>query len=210
MTQIADVLKSAIALGLQPLLKGEGFRKNSTQFYRRTEDALEVLHVQSSQWNTADSGRFTINLGVHFPAVARCLKGEDPMPDPPQEAYCVLRERIGLLLPGHNDYWWTITPATVPAELAKTLSDVCQEYALPWLTKHRDLRTAAGELQRKQDYWTAAAASLVLGDASEAGRLAGEQLAWFRSHPIHPHQPQLSADAIARLEAWAKAKNLPL
>jgi hypothetical protein len=95
--------------GLPQQLKQAGFRKNSTHFSRTDGDALRVINVQSSQWNTASSARFTLNIGVHFACVAVMLYENGPMPAPPEEMFCLLRTRVGMILPAGAGRWWVVT-----------------------------------------------------------------------------------------------------
>jgi len=91
MSEIAKRITAVVDEGLSSLLKKEGFRKRGINYYRTDGDAMQVVTVQSSQGNFGDSGRFRVNFGVHFPAVAKVLDGSDPMPEFPREPYCILR-----------------------------------------------------------------------------------------------------------------------
>src|SRR5690242_14701265 len=103
MNDTAKKDRAITALGLEPSLKEAGFRKGGTHFSKGDREALQVVDVQSSQWNTGASGKFTLNAPVHFSSVVKMLHGIDPMPSAPKEYYCVLRRRVGMLLPAGTD-----------------------------------------------------------------------------------------------------------
>ena len=229
-TAVADILAKAVKSGIAPLLKNGGYLRNGTHYYRSEPGVLKILNVQSSQWNSAQHGRFTINLGVHLEALADLHL---PMPDPPREEYCLLRERIGILLPEARDYWWDVTPSTDSAVLADQLQRVCEEYALPWLEKHGNTHSVAEELERKRQDRDAGMAWLLLGDVPRATRIIrrclqqrSEQLAEYsdmdalktrfpKANPAQLEKTAIGERAriqrfIHDLRSWAKQHNLEI
>jgi hypothetical protein len=110
------------------LLKKEGFRKRGTRYYRTDGDSIQVVTLPSSQWNFGGSGRFRVNFGVHFPAVAKVLDGADPMPEFPREPYCILRAAWSF-----PDRWWEVDPTTDVTRIADELRTYWQEVVWPWL-----------------------------------------------------------------------------
>jgi hypothetical protein len=74
-------------------------------------------------------GKFTINLGVYMPALARQLLL--PMPKGWINQYdCHLRQRIGMLFADPADTWWSLADADLAAEVAR---EAVSHFALPWL-----------------------------------------------------------------------------
>ena len=49
---------------------------------------MRVVNVQSNRWNTADEAKFTINLGLFFPAVSLVSRGLSPFKGKPKEYDC--------------------------------------------------------------------------------------------------------------------------
>src|SRR5262245_17212734 len=110
--QIADVVAP-----LASALKAAGFRKNGLNFRREVSPGvIRLVDVQCSQWNRGNEGSFTINLGVYHRALAE-LHDTSPVVDVPLVKHCVVRERIGKLMPEAEDHWWTANKATDLAEL---------------------------------------------------------------------------------------------
>jgi Domain of unknown function (DUF4304) len=80
-------------------------------------------------------GRFTINLGVWLPGVAR--SGSEAPADRAgrfiNEYDCHVHARIGELLPERQDTWWPLDASA--DELAATITSVITGYGLPWLAR---------------------------------------------------------------------------
>jgi hypothetical protein len=194
LNEIAKRVALVLELSLSPLLKGEGFRKSGPHFYKSEANTLQVVTVQSSQWNTAKSGRFRVNCGIHFPAVARVLQGADPMPKIPKEHYCILRGLFCM-----PNVWWTLEPATDLRTVADKLTAYWQETAGPWMEKNKSLAEAATTLELQPvGGWAAAAARLVLGERDEAVRLVK---AWIAN--LESRDTTSAADA-ALNEKWLR------
>ena len=144
---------------------------------------------------------------------------------------CLLRQRIGMLLAEHRDHWWRVTPSTDPAALSDEVRTACEQYALPWLDRHGDLRAVAEELERMKHDWDAAAAWFLLNDVSRATRLTQQALDQWNRHLAeysdmetlykrfprsNPAQLQKTAASersriqglIDELRAWAQERNL--
>jgi hypothetical protein len=166
---------------------------------------VQVVNVQSSRWSAAGEVQFTINVGVFFPEVHTLMDlGYGPGPRGPKESECTLRERIGMLMPGGEDRWWTVRPGSwlraldgnSPERIAEELRDASATFAKPWLDRLSDLRVARDEAERTDALFVSAACSLVLGDDDEArrsaARLAREApqataaLAWARRRGLLP------------------------
>jgi Domain of unknown function (DUF4304) len=204
--------KLIVDQGLSPLLKQSGFRKDSTHYWRYEGEALQVINVQSSQWNTASSARFTLNIGVHFSSVAKMLYGKDPMPATPKEYYRLLRGRIGSLMPAARDHWWIVTSETDIAASAAELAAACKEYVFPWLEKVKSVSGAADEMEKSKlmGLWNAAAARLVLGERERVAQLVAAAIEAYKTDAdaTHPANAELTAKRIAELLQWAASHGL--
>jgi hypothetical protein len=101
---------------LRPFLKERGFRAHRRTYNRITSNGLtHVIGFQMGRFDppsTAHSprlgeklyGKFTINVGVYVPEVARNILVEPG--SFVHEGECCLRERLGILGPEHIDLWW--------------------------------------------------------------------------------------------------------
>lgn len=124
MSDIGRWIDAVIKAGLAPELKAAGFRKTARTFRRPFPLGVQVVNVQASRWNGGDTGQFTVNLGVHLPAVD-AIDGRPPRGNP-TEWQCQVRRRIGFLLPDPDDHWWEVGPAT-------DLDAVADEVRRTWL-----------------------------------------------------------------------------
>jgi hypothetical protein len=50
-----------------------------------------------------------------------------------------VQQRVGALLPGGEDHWWSFDAATETAALAAELRSVLERRCLPWLDARRSL-----------------------------------------------------------------------
>jgi hypothetical protein len=199
-------IASVVELGLSPPLQVEGFHKRGLHFHRSDDSVLQVVTVQSSQWNVAGSGRFRINLGIHFPAVALVLHGVDPMPKIPKEQYCILRGAFSV-----PDLWWTVDPNTDVRAVADKLSAYWRDNASPWMEKNKSLAEAARTLERQlPGLWAAAAARLVLGERDEAVRLVKACIVNLESsrEANHPANAGLTTKRLREIREWASMHQL--
>ena len=201
MSEIAKRITAVVDEGLSSLLKKEGFRKRGINYYRSDGDAMQVVTVQSSQGNFGDSGRFRVNFGVHFSAVARVLDGSDPMPEFPTEPYCILRAMWSF-----PDRWWTVDPTTDVTTIADKLRAYWREVVWPWLETNKSLPEAAATLESQLvGQMPAAAARLVLGERNEAARLVRACIAGLESslETAHPANLEIQTVQLQKVREWA-------
>jgi len=90
-------LDEVVAKALAPILKEAGYRKSGRTFRRKNGSCVQVVNVQASAWSSADSLKFTVNLGVFFEEVSAAnpfwqSKVGEAGPD---VWSCHVRERIG-------------------------------------------------------------------------------------------------------------------
>jgi Domain of unknown function (DUF4304) len=131
-TVSSKYIDDAIGAGAASLLKGLGYRKHGRKFYLVSELSTAHVRFQASQWNHADSTRFTINLGRYFVAIAQ-RNGEPVILDPLMQKQMHVGIRIGHLLPEQADHWWAIRTANdVPAVSAELVAAM-RDYGLPYL-----------------------------------------------------------------------------
>jgi hypothetical protein len=146
---VRNVIKAAISGEFHRRLKDEGYARSGHTWRLCGEQAVRLVNVQSSTWNSPDRGSLTINLGIYDYALQRLAEKASWWPPPdgklPVEHNCAIRTRIGTLmdLPGDRvDYWWDVTSKTDPSKLERELVAVLERYALAWLTKALDYKYA--------------------------------------------------------------------
>jgi hypothetical protein len=200
-SEIGRVIDRVAADALAAPLKAAGYRRDGRTWRRRLGDHVQVVQVQASRYNVGADGRFLLNAGVYFPALAARL-GLFPPTDAPGEADCHVRTRP--MPPGRD--WWKVRAAGVAtpdqeagrvlgavfswldrwadrrasetnARATQELRQALERYALPWLERLTDLASARDELVRRGPPWWAAAASLELGEHAAAARLFAKALA---------------------------------
>lgn len=175
MSPIAESLDAILRLGPAPAAKAAGFSKSGRTFRRRIGDCIQVTNLQASLTNSGTTGSFTLNLGLYFPKAA-ALHSPAPVSDRPSESLCQLRQRIGGLMPGSEDHWWQVTPATALEPLAADVARHWVQAGLPWLERFVTPEAAAAELVRRGVRFDAAVLYLSHGDRAAAERLVQEVL----------------------------------
>ena len=177
MSEIARLIDQAIRESIAPTLKTHGFRKDGRNFRRREPNCIWIVNVQASAWNSNEEGRFTINLGVHFPTLVPYFPWKKDT-DRPSEVRCLVRSRIGEL-------WWKVSPTTNPDDLKADISPRLLQFALPWFEKHSNLHEARNWVlaQHHFPHWYAAAISLALNERDRALEEVQKSLAKRRGEP---------------------------
>ncbi len=200
-----------VAAELGDALKPLGFRRQGRRLWRETAEAGEVvfhlLDLQSDQWNAGSRGKFTLNLGVQRPALARQfvdLSGQqfrlDGI-DQPFGTTCI-DGRLGDVLPAERepgwlpelepgvDVWFTIGTGTDLAALAAGVAKAVQRFAPPWFERHGSLAGLwAGESGAISLYPVTACrliAGVRLGHHAEVAALFAEKgSVWFSAPANH-------------------------
>ena len=113
------------------LLRDSGFKTQGRSFIRHANGCTDIVNLQASSWNTQESIKFTLNLGVHETTIAQVLG--KPRETPPKSHFeCMLFERVGWVVPQRGDLWWEINPENSPAEVGRWVHGVVSEFVLPW------------------------------------------------------------------------------
>lgn len=169
MSEISKKIDEVIATGLKKLMKDAGFRKKGRTFYKEADGIFSILNVQASTSNNSDQGKFTVNLGMFFPAI-HDLVGSFEVKGVPSEAECTLRKRIGLLMPACCDHWWSVKEHTNFKALTEELKNMVENLALPWLEKNKNISEAA-PLLKNQNIFTEVATLIYEGNREEASHM---------------------------------------
>ena len=132
-----DVVQAGVASFLKPL----GFRKKGRTHNRTTEGGLvHVINFQMGAYPVGEHceipgfrenlyGMFTVNLGVLLPCVFE-VDWQKPLPSFAKEYDCSIRERLGTLAFG-SDEWFGLTSDSSAA--ATELVQLLDKLGLPFL-----------------------------------------------------------------------------
>jgi hypothetical protein len=178
MSEIAKLIDGMVKQGLAPVLRRDGYRKFGHTFARELPETTQIVNVQSDRWNAGSEGRFTLNVGVYFPAVAVLQGGVAPS-GYPKEYDATIRTRIGALLPAGIDRWWSLSSEGDVAPVAEEMTHVYEEWARPWLAKMTNLREVAKEPLRPL---TAISIALALNDRERATSVLAEAVPTLNQH----------------------------
>jgi len=121
--------------GISPVLKQYGYRRKALTFHLSRHGNWGVLNFQKSRKSTSEVIYFTLNLGV---ASAKLLvfSGSRFAEAAPALEDCHWRERLGFLLPEHQDKWWTIDANSSVPQLADEFRRHLQGFAVPTIEKY--------------------------------------------------------------------------
>jgi hypothetical protein len=149
-TPVQRVLDEVIASALVPLLRAGGYRKEKRTFRRASPDCIQVVNVQASAWGTRTSQKFTVNLGVFFPKAQAVLEGYSPVrlsQAGPTESQCHVRQRLGMLMPEHDDVWWSIEAGRDSSRVSKAVGEAMTAFGVPWLEAMSNFDVARREVE---------------------------------------------------------------
>ena len=111
---------------LKPRLADFKWRRMSPHFIRERGTLVHGIHFQASQFGSADSGTFTINLMVTEPRLyqAWCRRS---LPANPATALFPVNLRIGHMDSKPLDHWWEITANTNISEVEAEVFELLQK-----------------------------------------------------------------------------------
>ena len=195
--RLMDNLQAAI----RPSLKRWGFKTRGRAFNRVTRDGLtQVISLQMGTFDPPGttyipglrenlSGKFTVNLGVYVPEVARHHVGVEAKSFV-QEYDCCVRSRIGALGPEGLDLWWNLDAETsLSAEIERRL----EGDGLPFLDRFATREMILDELLTKTEIAYLSPPRIVCAIIlvhqhrhEEARRLLSAQVLEKTRNPGHP------------------------
>jgi Domain of unknown function (DUF4304) len=151
MTDITRAVSAVIRTALAPSLKADGYRATGNRFHRSTSlDCVQVVEIQTSRQR---AGKFTMNLGIWACPIQQLIDWL-PRRAVPAAHECVIRRRIGSLLPKPHDLWWTIGSEEEQASSASDVLAVWSAVGAPFLEALPDWRAVREYLLRDgQGYW---------------------------------------------------------
>ncbi len=162
-----DIIATAGSLLQARHLKALGFRKSAHTWTRTSAERSEVINLQLSPSNTAIDARFTLNLGIHLPALHQALE-RLPVKGALKEYNCTIRSRIGRLYADERDQWWTVTETTHPEALTDLLQTETVNHALPWFGRLQTYADIASYFEAGNFLFIAAVAHHLGGQPDKA------------------------------------------
>lgn len=90
-----------------PFFKNLGFKKSNLNFNRTTNELVQCVSIQKSQWNHSERITFTINLGFYNEALFRISKNRVNQSKFIKVDDCFVWGRSGHLIYNH-DYWYEL------------------------------------------------------------------------------------------------------
>jgi hypothetical protein len=108
---------------LDGTLRPVGFRRRRNAWNRASGTFVDVVDIQTSKSLT----HAWVNLGVADPEIFR-RTWETALPEFVVEGNCTVRERLGILVNGHDDFW-EFTDRAAPADI----QDKMMRHGLPFL-----------------------------------------------------------------------------
>lgn len=128
-----EILENVIS----PFFKEMGFRKNGNNFNRKTNELIQAVSVQKSQWNSQDKVSFTFNIGF-FDSEIYLEKSKQTIPKFICEYDCQVRFRIGQITKG-SDYWYELNKSSKKENLEIEIKVDLNNSLKPILEKNTDL-----------------------------------------------------------------------
>ncbi|MGW4928281.1 DUF4304 domain-containing protein [Agromyces sp. NPDC004153] len=126
--------------GLSPGFRARGWTGSGGKYQLPSESHWVLAGVQKSSFSDRDEVRFTVNLTVVSRAdwtEIRERRGGREAPNatthPGSPGHW---ERLGMLAsPDNVDVWWSVSPQSDLAEVAKSVMSTLDEYGTPWLSE---------------------------------------------------------------------------
>ena len=195
MSEIAKRIDAIVSARLAPMLKQAGFKKQARNFRREHDNHTDVINVQADRYNDANHGRFTVNLGAYYPAIADISEAL-PVRGLPKEYNCTVRQRIGSLMEVRADFWWEIDRRSSDADTADNLAKTVATYGIPWLDDLSNLDVVKRFAANNHGLYAAAGIALHQGDREGAQHYLDREMATANEF-VKP-----------KLASWAKKHGL--
>ena len=133
MAWVTEAISEIVETGIAPVLKASNYRRKRRHWMLQLEHVTRTVNVQSSRYNSTDSGKFTINLGLAHHELSGRPEGFVTYLDIGRSP-----GRIGVVMPIGRDYWWEIAKGDDLGAVAVSVEDALVQYALPWLERCSD------------------------------------------------------------------------
>jgi hypothetical protein len=129
MAKARESIFEVIRLGLAPMLKQHGFKKNGLNFTRRCGTVAHYLNVQLSSWNCGSQGYFYLNAGLMFDEISTHFGKVPPqLPKYDDCNFMVRLDRLNESLPPQ----FTVDENTNLDALAQVVANLVEQtYVIP-------------------------------------------------------------------------------
>ena len=170
-----DIVKRTVA----PFFKGLGFKKNGNGFNRTTNDIIQAVNIQKSQWNHADNVSFTFNIGFFSGDIYKDSWDKD-IPKFIREYDCPLHFRLGHVTK-QTDYWYELNEKVTADDLGNEIKDHLDNFLKPILETVQTMNSMKEFITRNKDIklTTATTDQIVLllktGDRDKAEKLLRDE-----------------------------------
>jgi hypothetical protein len=124
-----------------PAMRDLGLKGSGGVFTLPDAEHWASIGFQRSTYSDRHEIRFTVNLTAGSKAVwqearaARTYLPERPAPNTFYGSF-IWQSRIGQLLPGGQDKWWSVGPQTALEALALDVAAAIRDYGIPALRNH--------------------------------------------------------------------------
>jgi hypothetical protein len=120
---------------IAPALRSRGLRGSGSRYTIPSDTHWALLGFQSSSYNTGDRVKFTVNCMVVRRDLWAAAVTEKPWIGEKPKANVGAGigewwERLGRLMPAHEDVWWFIQNGVRPDEVAAAVLGAIDDYAL--------------------------------------------------------------------------------
>ena len=130
------------------VLKPVGYRRQGSNFILREKDAIGLIGLQRSIFNSKSDVKFTANVGVMFEKCIEPWCNSVSVVKRPSAMYLHVNERLGFLMPEHCDRWWEIRADTNASDLVNDFVPKVSEYAVPFVQRHLKVEDVLDMLRR--------------------------------------------------------------
>jgi len=197
MLPVRTIIQGIASILNREVLKKSGFKKVGMTWLKEAP-WTQVINMQMGKWNTQEEGTFTINLGLHIPELHAAIEAY-PVSGSVKEYDCDVRQRIGLLMPVRQDFWWEVKSTSDVRSIADEVSQALLKHGIPWLDQTaQSLSTIAEELKSHASHSAAAVAFAFAGDLASANKSMAN--AFAHSNPL----------AFPKLQRLAKAHGITI
>lgn len=127
-------------------MKELGWKRKQPHLYKQSADLFYGCNFQASQWGSATSGKFTINLVVTWPSVYSAWTSKK-FPKNPGTAIFPIQVRIGMVKPGGLDKWWEVSEESNLVTIADQVSTTLRNEAHIFFEKYPNQGTILQHLR---------------------------------------------------------------
>ena len=130
----ADLQFRRLLRELRPALADNGFHRKSQNFVIESPECWGVINFQKSLYSSRQQKRFTVNVAIAAKRVLRFY--DEPEDKSPLHYKCHWEVRLGQLIPGSSDRWWTLSDeGSYPSVLAE-VKELVTGRAIPIVKDH--------------------------------------------------------------------------